>query len=80
MLGADEVQRVHGHQQRCEVGVDGCPDEFEDGIGGCLESDDDGDGEVDEELLNGVDDDGDGEIDEDIDAEEIGRASCRERV
>jgi len=55
-----------------DIGVDGCPDEFEDGIGGCLESDDDGDGEVDEELLNGEDDDGDGEIDEDIDAEAEG--------
>ena len=33
-----------------DIGVDGCPDEFEDGIGGCLESDDDGDGQVDEEL------------------------------
>ena len=60
-----------------DTGLDGCPDEFEDGLGGCFEytrpidgkliGDNDGDGNIDEEVWNGIDDDGDGLIDEDID-------------
>ncbi|MCB9357952.1 MAG: hypothetical protein H6508_07115 [Calditrichaeota bacterium] len=39
-----------------------------DGGRGLIGFDDDGDGQVDEEIANGVDDDGDSEIDEDTDA------------
>ncbi len=57
-----------------DVGLDGCPDEYEDGMGGRMLTDGDGnddywdfnkDGEVDEEEQLRADDDGDGLIDED---------------
>lgn len=32
-----------------DVGLDGCPDEFEDGMGGCIEGDYNGDGTIDDD-------------------------------
>ncbi|UCH62375.1 MAG: cell surface protein SprA [Fidelibacterota bacterium] len=48
-----------------DVGLDGCPDEFEDGMGGSLAWDINGDGTIDEDELHHADDDGDGLVDED---------------
>ena len=48
-----------------DVGLDGCPDEFEDGMGGSLVWDINGDGTIDEEEERQADDDGDGEPDND---------------
>lgn len=58
-----------------DVGLDGCPDAYEDGTGGCLSYDAEGnndywdfddDGEVDETERARADDDGDGDPDEEI--------------
>ena len=55
-----------------DVGLDGCPDEFEDGMGGSLSWDINGDGIIDNEEERQADDDGDGQVDED--SEEVARA------
>ncbi|GAJ04632.1 unnamed protein product, partial [marine sediment metagenome] len=52
-------------EQEEDVGLDGCPDDYEDGMGGCLLGDYDGDGIIDDYERQRADDDGDGEIDED---------------
>jgi hypothetical protein len=48
-----------------DVGLDGCPDEFEDGMGGCLMGDFNGDGTISGDEASRADGDGDGILDED---------------
>ncbi|MFB0515634.1 MAG: hypothetical protein ACETWG_03410 [Candidatus Neomarinimicrobiota bacterium] len=48
-----------------DVGLDGCPDEFEDGMGGCLSGDFNGDGTTSEDEAVRADNDGDETADED---------------
>jgi hypothetical protein len=48
-----------------DVGLDGCPDEFEDGMGGCLGGDFNGNGTISKDEADRADDDGDGFTDED---------------
>jgi len=52
-------------EQEEDVGLDGCPDEFEDGMGGSLLWDTNGDGIIDDDERKRADDDGDGLVDED---------------
>lgn len=57
---------------------DGRPSSNWDGGGGYIGKDDDGDGQVDEELANGIDDDGDNLIDEDTsDGDDNGDGNCK---
>ncbi|UCD37436.1 MAG: cell surface protein SprA [Fidelibacterota bacterium] len=63
-------------EEREDVGLDGCPDEFEDGMGGCVSGDFDGDGTISRDEAERANDDryradGDDFIDEDT--EDIAR-------
>ncbi|UCH10986.1 MAG: cell surface protein SprA, partial [Fidelibacterota bacterium] len=49
-----------------DVGLDGCPDEFEDGMGGCLEGDFNGNGTTSDDEAQRADDDGDWRDNDDV--------------
>jgi len=68
VMGAKEVDDDGDWTLADDLNRDGKPSTNWDGGRGTIGADDDGDGEIDEELADGIDNDGDGLIDEDTDA------------